>query len=75
MSYSLSPTLFIKAFTQYNDDRHLANLNLMFWSIYRPGSDFYVVYNQGWETGVPGPQALRVRNRLLAVKLTYWLSR
>lgn len=75
VSYSLSPTLFIKAFTQYNDDRRLANLNLLFWSIYRPGSDFYLVYNQGWETSVPGPQALRVRNRMLAIKLTYWLSR
>jgi hypothetical protein len=33
------------------------------------------VYNHGWETSVPGPTALRVRNRLLAVKLIYWLSR
>lgn len=75
VSYSLSPTLFVKAFVQYNDDRRLANLNLMLWSIYRPGSDLYVVYNHGWETSVPGPDALRVRNRLLAVKFTYWLSR
>ena len=75
VSYSLSPTLFLKAFVQYNDDRRLANLNLMLWSIYRPGSDLYVVYNQGWETNVPGPQQLRVRNRQLSLKVTYWLSR
>jgi len=55
-SYSLSPTLFVKGFVQYNDDRRLATLNLMLWSIYRPGSDLYIVYNQGWDTDPPGPQ-------------------
>ena len=74
-SYSMSPTLFLKAFMQYNDDRRLASLNLMLWSIYRPGSDFYVVYNQGWDTNAPGPQSIRPRNRTLSVKLTRWLSR
>ncbi len=75
VSYSLSPTLFVKAFVQYNDDRRLANLNLLLWSIYRPGSDVYIVYNQGFETEVPGPTSLRTRNRVLSVKLSYWLSR
>ena len=75
VSYSLSPTLFLKAFVQYNDDRRLANMNVMLWSIYRPGSDFYVVYNQGFETEVPGPTSLRTRNRVLSVKLSYWVSR
>lgn len=75
VSYSLSPTLFVKAFVQYNDDRRLANLNLLLWSIYRPGSDLYVVYNQGFETEVPGPTTLRTRNRMFSVKLSYWLSR
>ncbi len=42
---------------QYNDDRRLATLNLLLWSIYRPGSDLYVVYNQGWDTDLAGPQA------------------
>jgi hypothetical protein len=74
-SYSLSPTLFVKAFMQYNDERRLATLNLLLWSIYRPGSDLYVVYNQGWDTNAPGPEMLRPRNRMLAIKLTYWLSR
>ena len=74
-SYSLSPTLFAKVFLQYNSDRRLASLNVMLWSIYRPGSDLYVVYNQGWDTNAPGPQGLRVRNNSLAVKLTRWLSR
>jgi hypothetical protein len=75
VSYSFSPTLFVKAFAQYNDTRRLASLNLLLWSIYRPGSDFYVVYDQGWTTDLPGPRAVEVKNRSLSVKLTYWLSR
>jgi hypothetical protein len=75
VSYSFSPTLFVKGFVQYNDARKLASLNLLFWSIYRPGSDFYVVYNQGWDTDIPGGPSAQVRNRSLSVKLTCWLSR
>ncbi|HVB37481.1 MAG TPA: DUF5916 domain-containing protein, partial [Vicinamibacterales bacterium] len=55
VSYSFSPNLFVKTFVQYNDDRRLATLNLLFWYIYRPGSNLYVVYNQGWDTNLPGP--------------------
>lgn len=73
VTYAVSPTLFLKAFVQYNDDRSLTNLNLLLWSIYRPGSDLYVVYNQAWQTGLPGgPSA---SSRSLAIKFTYWLSR
>jgi hypothetical protein len=75
VSYSFSPTLFVKGFVQYNDARKQASLNLLLWSIYRPGSDFYLVYNEGWITGVPGPHVLATRNRSLSIKLTYWLSR
>ncbi len=77
VSYSFTPDLFLKGFVQYNDDRRLATLNVLFWYIYRPGSDLYVVYNNGWETGLPGarPQILRTRSRSLAVKMTWWLSR
>jgi len=75
VSYSLSPTLFTKAFVQYNDDRRQASLNLLFWWIYRPGSDLYLVYNQGWDTDLAGPHWAQVKTRSIAVKLTYWLSR
>ena len=73
VTYSLSPTLFLKAFVQYNDDKRLTNLNLLLWSVYRPGSDLYIVYNQGWETGLAN--GIRVRSRSLSIKFTYWLSR
>jgi hypothetical protein len=75
VSWSFSPDLFLKGFVQYNDERRTATFNFLLWYVYRPGSDFYIVYNNGWETDVPGPRQVRVRNRSLAVKMTYWLSR
>jgi hypothetical protein len=75
VSHSFSPDVYWKAFLQYNDERRTANLNLLFWYVYRPGSDLYVVYNNGWDTDRPGAPALAVRDQRLTVKLTYWLSR
>ena len=75
VSHSFSPDLFLKGFFQYNDERRTASFNFLFWYVYRPGSDLYVVYNNGWETDLPDPRQVRVRNRSLSVKLTYWLSR
>jgi Domain of unknown function (DUF5916)/Carbohydrate family 9 binding domain-like len=75
VSYSFSPDLFVKSFIQYNDASRSASLNLLLWYIYRPGSDLYVVYNEGWDTDDPGPRDLRVRGRSLAIKMTLWLSR
>jgi hypothetical protein len=75
VSYSFSPSLFTKAFIQFNDAKKQATFNCLFWYIYRPGSDFYVVYNEGWDTTIPGVRDAQPRNRSLSVKITYWLSR
>jgi hypothetical protein len=75
VSYSFTPDLFLKTYVQYNDANRTASLNILFWYIYRPGSDFYIVYNQGWDTDLPGPRDVRTRARSLAIKMTYWLSR
>ena len=50
ISYSLNTRFFTKLFAQWNDtsDRFGANF-LLHW-IYRPGSDFYLVYDQRWNT-------------------------
>ena len=75
ISYSFTPDLYLKTFLQYNDGSRLANFNFLLWYIYRPGSDLYIVYNQGWDTDLLGPHSYRARDRSLTVKLTYWLSR
>ena len=74
VSQSFSPDLFVKAFMQYNDERRAASVNVLFWYIYKPGSDLYVVYNEGRETDLPERWS-RPRSRSLAVKMTYWLAR
>ena len=54
LSYSFSPDLFVKGFFQVQQRAEQASFNFL-WYIYRPGSDLYVVYNEGWETDFPGP--------------------
>jgi hypothetical protein len=81
VSHSFSPDFYLKGFVQYNDDRKSASFNFLWWYHYKPGSDLYVVYNQGWDVDLPLTsrealeQSSRVRSRSLAVKMTYWLAR
>jgi hypothetical protein len=81
VSHSFSPDFYLKGFVQYNDDRKSASFNFLWWYHYKPGSDLYVVYNQGWDVDVPltsrdvPAASSRVRSRSLAVKMTYWLAR
>ena len=81
VSHSFSPDFYLKGFVQYNDDRKSASVNFLWWYHYKPGSDLYVVYNQGWDVDIPltsrhiPSASSRVRSRSLAVKLTYWLAR
>ena len=58
---------------QYNDDRRLANLNLLLWSIYRPGSDLYVVYNDLTQERLP-EYRFTPGARQFVVKFTYLLA-
>lgn len=81
VSHSFSPDFYLKGFVQYNDDRKTASFNFLWWYHYKPGSDLYVVYNQGWDIDLPLTsrevleQSYRVHSRSLAVKVTYWLAR
>ncbi len=80
VSHSFSPDFYLKGFIQYNDDRKTASFNFLWWYHYRPGSDLYLVYNQGNDTHLALTSAEarrphRVHSRSLALKLTYWLAR
>ena len=81
VSHSYSPDFYLKGFIQYNDDRKTASFNFLWWYHYKPGSDLYVVYNQGWDIDLPlssrvvTADSARVHSRSLAVKMTYWLAR
>ena len=50
ISYALNTRFFTKLYAQWNDSAERASANFLLNYIYRPGSDFYVVYDQGWDT-------------------------
>lgn len=50
IGYSFSTTLFTKLFTQWSTDRDVLSANFLVNYIYRPGSDFYFVFNQNYDT-------------------------
>ena len=50
ISYALNTRLFTKLYAQWNDSAEHASANFLLNYIYRPGSDLYFVYDQGWDT-------------------------
>ena len=68
-TYSLSPRSFLAALVQYNSSTHSLNSNIRFRWEYVPGSDLFVVYNEGRSTVVPDRFA-DLQNRTFVVKIT-----
>ena len=50
ISYALNTRFFTKLYAQWNDSGERASANFLLNYIYRPGSDFYLVYDQAWGT-------------------------
>ena len=69
VAYSFSTALFAKLFAQWNSDQHLITTNFLLSYIYRPGSNFYLVFNQTYDT--EGERADLIDSTLVA-KMTYW---
>jgi hypothetical protein len=64
---TLSNKLFITNFIQYNNQIKNVNLNLRFQWRYSPASDFFIVYTDNYLS-----DNLKIRNRALVAKLTFW---
>ena len=69
VGYSFSTTLFAKIFAQWNSDDDIIAGNILLNYIYRPGSDFYLVFNQIYDTG--GTRTGLDETTVVA-KMTYW---
>ena len=70
ISYSFSTTLFTKLFTQWSTDRDIFSANFLVNYIYRPGSDFYLVFDQkNYDTRDGGVELL---GWAIVGKMTYW---
>ena len=66
---SFTDQLFMSTFVQYNSQIDNINLNTRFQWRFRPVSDLYVVYTDNYF-----PDNLKVKNRALILKLSYWLT-
>jgi len=69
ISYSFSTKLFAKLFAQWNGEDDVFSTNLLVNYIYRPGSDFYLVVNQNYETE---DETVRHVDTTAVAKMTYW---
>ena len=69
IGYSFSTDLFTKLYMQWNSDRNLITTNFLVNYIYRPGSDFYLVFNQTYGTDSMTSGLL---DTTLVGKVTYW---
>ena len=69
VSYSFSTILFTKLFTQWSTDRDVLSANFLVNYIYRPGSDFYLVFDQSYDTRDGG---IKLLGWTVVGKMTYW---
>ena len=67
--YSFTTTLFAKLFAQWNSDDEVISTNFLLNYIYRPGSDFYLVFNQTYDSD--GAKTELAESTVVA-KMTYW---
>ena len=70
LDYSFSTGLFAKLFAQWNADTDVVSTNFLINYIYRPGSDFYFVFNQTYDTN--GTTKSRLLDSTVVAKMTYW---
>ena len=70
ISYALNTRFFTKLYAQWNDSAERASANFLLNYIYRPGSDFYFVYDQGWDTS----EGFKAHAWTVLSKFTYLFS-
>ena len=69
-NYSFSTDLFAKFFAQWNTEADVVSTNFLINYIYRPGSDFYLVFNQTYDTD--GTRKSTLLDSTVVAKMTYW---
>jgi len=71
LTYSFTPDLYVKLFAQYNDMMETGTINFLLNYIYKPGMNFFLVYDEYYEDG---SYKTGLKNRVLKAKLNYVLS-
>ena len=67
-SFTVSPRMFFAALLQFNSSSKAVDTNIRFRWEYEPGSDLFIVYSDGRDTGLEGFP--RLENRSFVVKFT-----
>ncbi len=70
VDYSFTTGLFAKLFAQWNTETDVVSANFLINYIYRPGSDFYFVFNQTYDTD--GTTKSVLLDSTVVAKMTYW---
>ncbi len=71
--YSFTTNFFVKLFTQVNNDKQIMSTNFLLNYRYKPGSDVFLVYDNGFDTE-DGFGSIKQRNRSLILKVSYLLG-
>ena len=74
---TLTNTLYLTTFVQYNEQQKNMNINARVQWRYKPASDFFLVYTDNYlpnsaQIGQDVPGFLSIKNRALVLKWTYW---
>jgi hypothetical protein len=69
VSVTFTKTLFLSSFIQFNNQNDNLNMNMRFQWRFAPVSDLFIVYTEN-----SFPADYRVKDRGLAVKLSYWFN-
>ncbi|WP_460906008.1 carbohydrate binding family 9 domain-containing protein [Spirosoma areae] len=74
---TLTNTLYLTTFVQYNEQQKNMNINARVQWRYKPASDFFLVYTDNYlpnsaQIGQDVPGFFSVKNRALVLKWTYW---
>lgn len=71
-SFTVSPRMFLAALLQFNSSSESVDTNIRFRWEYQPGSDIFIVYSDGRDTGLEGFSRwkTKLQNRSFVIKFT-----
>ncbi len=74
IDFTLSKSVFLTSFIQYNSQIDNININTRFQWRFKPVSDLFIVYTDNYGTNDFSDLGLQKKNRALILKLTYWFN-
>ncbi len=67
LTYTITPMMFVSSLVQFNSSNHTLGTNVRLRWEYLPGSEFFVVYNEGRDTQAPDRSGLQGRTFVVKV--------